>query len=361
VVAALTAVFLLASGLQLLHGIALGRPISGAGGEFRALLGFGALLVALPVLANATQRRRLLGGLAWLALALGAWGILQFAAHLRFYELEDPIASGSFLTAGRVIGLFAFPVAAIVALAVLTGSPRLRASEQALLYGVVMANSAAVVLTFERTFVLVTLAGFGLVFLRAVAQQRIRLVLTVPAALTCTTVALAVAAPAALSAYWTRLSTISSAASDPAVVYRVEESRMVTARIRERPFDGSALGATILIGRPGTNRAPVVRRHAENGYLWLAWKVGIPAALLMCALLALAVAAPQPREEDRSGVALRRGCQAALAAVSIASLTFAGFNQIGITAVMGVLAALCVSGPCGPAVRRAGFPPEAVR
>jgi O-antigen/teichoic acid export membrane protein len=361
VVAVLTAVFLLASGLQLLHGVALGRLISGTGGEFRALLGFGALLVALPVLANPTQRRRLLGGLTWLALALGVWGIVQFAAHLRFYELDEPIASGSFLTAGRVIGLFAFPVAAIVAAAVLTGPPRRRHGARALLYGVVMANSAAVVLTFERTFVLVTLVGFGLVFLRAVARQRIRLVLTVPAALACTALALAVAAPAATSAYWARLSSISTARSDPAVVYRVEESRLVAEQIRERPLDGSALGATILIGRPGTNRAPVPRRHAENGYLWLAWKVGIPAALLMCALLALAVVAPRPRQEDDSGVVLRRGCQAALAAVSIASLTFASFNQIGITVVMGVLAAFCVSGPSLPAARHPGNPAGAIR
>ena len=29
----------------------------------------------------------------------------------------------------------------------------------------------------------------------------------------------------------------------------------------------------------------------------------------------------------------------------VASLTFSSFNQIGVTAVMGVLAALCVAGP----------------
>jgi O-antigen/teichoic acid export membrane protein len=353
IAAALTAVFLLGSGLQLLHAIALGRPISGAGGEFRALLGFGALLVALPVLAEPGQRRRLLVGLAWLALALGLWGIVQFAAHLQFYELEDAGGAGSFLTAGRVIGLFGFPVAAIVAVAVLSGAPRPRPGEQALLYGVVMANSAAVVLTFERTFVLVTLGGFGLVFLRAAARQRIRLAVAAPAALACTVLAVAVAAPAAFSAYWTRLSSIGSARSDPAVVYRVEESRTVTSQISQRPLEGSALGATILIGRPGTNRAPAPRRHAENGYLWLAWKVGIPQALLMCALLALAVAAPRPPQEDLSGAVLRRGCQAALAAVAVASLTFASFNQIGITAVMGVLAAICVAAPSSAALPRA--------
>jgi O-antigen/teichoic acid export membrane protein len=361
VAAALTALFLLASGLQLMHAIALGRPVSGAGGEFRALLGFGALLVALPVLADPSQRRRLLAGLAWLALALGLWGIVQFAAHLQFYALEDPGDTGSFLTAGRVIGLFGFPVAAIVAVAVLSGAPRRRPGEQALLYGVVIANSAAMVLTFERTFVLVTLGGFALVFLRAAARQRVRLAVAAPAALACTTLALAVAAPAAFSAYWTRLSSIGSARTDPAVVYRVEESRAVTSQISQRPLEGSALGATILIGRPGTNRAPAPRRHAENGYLWLAWKVGIPQALIMCALLALAVVAPRPRGEDLAGVVLRRGCQAGVAAVAVASLTFASFNQIGITVVMGVLFAICVSAPSGAALPRARVPAGAVR
>ena len=154
----------------------LARPLSGAGGEFRALLGFGAILIALPILVDAAQRRRLLAGLAGLALALGLWGIVQFAAQLHFYDDPDgPIAAGSFLTAGRVIGLFAFPVAAIVALAVLTGAPNRRLGARALLGAVVVANCVAIVLTFERTFVVATLVGFALVFLRSVPRQRVRL------------------------------------------------------------------------------------------------------------------------------------------------------------------------------------------
>ena len=75
VTAGLTAAFLLVAALQLLHALTIGRPISGVGGEFRALLGFGALFVALPILADSASRRRLLAGLAWLGLALGLWGI----------------------------------------------------------------------------------------------------------------------------------------------------------------------------------------------------------------------------------------------------------------------------------------------
>lgn len=349
---ALTLLFLLAGALQLLHALVLGRPISGVGGEFRALLGFGALFVALPVLADPRQRRVLLTGLGWLGLALGTWGIAQFALHLRFTELDAPLDTGSFQTAGRVVGMFAFPVAATLALAVLTGGHARSGGGRTLLGAVVITNLLAVVLTFERTFLLVTLIGFFLVFVRGTGGQRTRLVLWTPAALMLTGLAFAVVAPAALAAYADRLLTVTSANTDPSVQYRVVESRLVAQEIRSRPIVGSALGATILIGRPGTNVAPTLRRHAENGYLWLAWKVGIPGALAMCALLALAVAAPRLWWEDPAGAVLRRGCQASLAAVAIASLSFPSFNQTGITAVMGVLAATCVAAEILAAPRR---------
>ena len=352
VAAGLTVIFLIAATLQLLHALALGRPISGVGGEFRALLGFGALFVALPILADAAARRRLLAGLAWLGLGLGLWGIVQFALHLRFTDVGVPFDPGSFQTAGRVVGLFAFPVAATLALAVLTGGQARSVGVRTLLAGVVITNLLAVVLTFERTFLLVTLIGFGLVFVRGTSGQRTRLALWTPVALVLTGLVFALLAPAALSAYGDRLLSVTSLKTDPAVHYRVVESRLVTQEVRSRPIVGSALGATILIGRPGTNVAPAPRRHAENGYLWLAWKVGIPAALAMCALLALAMAAPRRRWEEPAGAVLRRGCQAALAAVAIASFSFPSFNQTGITALMGVLAAACVAAELAAAPRR---------
>jgi O-Antigen ligase len=340
--AALTAIFLAAAAAQLLHALALGRPISGAGGEFRALLGFGTLFVALPILADADQRRRLLVGLTWLGLALGVWGCAQFALHLRF-DADAAVDPGSFETAGRVVGLFAFPAAVTLALAALTGGAIRSAGSRALLIAVAASNVAAVVLTFERTFILVTLAGVGLVFLRGTPRQRYRLALVVPAVGVSTVLSLGALAPAALSAYGQRLATLTRVGEDPAVQYRVAESRMVESEIRSRPMSGSGLGATILIGRPGTNEPPAPRRHAENGYLWLAWKLGIPAALLLCLMLAAAVTAPRTRWDDRSAVAIRRGSQAALAAIAAASLSFPSFNQTGITAVMGLLAGACVA------------------
>jgi O-antigen/teichoic acid export membrane protein len=349
----LTALFLILAALQLLHAAALARPLSGVGGEFRALLGFGALLVALPLLADPLRRRRLVAGLAWLGLALGAWGLTQFALHLRFYQPDSPITPGSFETGGLVIGMFAFPVAAIVALAVLTGLPRRRPAARALLYGVLLTNCAAVVLTFERTFIVTTLAGFALVFLRATARQRARVALAAVTALGCCILTLSIASPAALSAYRTRLASLGSARSDPSVTYRVEESRLITGQIRAQPLTGSALGATILIGRPGTSRPLAPRRYAENGYLWLAWKVGVPAAFVLLALLALAAMMPGPHGENRASAILRRGCQAGLVATLLATLSFGSFTQIGMTAVTGVLLALCVATPPFPGVKAA--------
>ena len=326
-----------------MHALVLGRPISGVGGEFRALLGFGVLFVALPVLADPRQRRLLLTGLAWLGLALGVWGIAQFAFHLQFTDADLPADPGSFQTAGRTVGLFAFPVAATLALAVLSGGHARPLGGRVLLTAVVVTNLAAVVMTFERTFLLVTLVGIGLVFLRGTWTQRTRLALLAPVVIALSGLVFALLAPSALSAYGDRLLTLTSVGTDPAVRYRAVESRLVGQQIRSRPLVGSALGATILIGRPGTNVPPAPRRHAENGYLWLAWKIGIPAALTMCVLLALAADRAAPALGGGAGAVVRRGCQAALAAVAIASFSFPSFNQTGITALMGLLLAACVA------------------
>jgi O-antigen/teichoic acid export membrane protein len=344
-VAALTGVFLALAAAQLAHALALGRPLSGAGGEFRALLGFGTLLVALPVVADARQRRALMTGLAWLGLTLGCWGCAQFALQLRFTDVEVPL--DQFQTAGRVVGLFAFPAAATLALAALTGGSARGSGARALLVTILVTNVTAIVLTFERTFILVTLVGFALVFLRGTPRQRLRLAAIAPGVAATTVLGLGVLAPAALSAYGQRLATLTEASADPAVQYRIAESRMVESEIRARPVSGSGLGATILIGRPGTNTPPAPRRHAENGYLWLAWKTGIPAALVMSLVLAMAVAGPPTRSDDRDAKAVRRGFQAALATIAVASLTFPSFNQTGITAAMGVLIAVSVAARLG--------------
>ena len=66
------------------------------------------------------------------------------------------------------------------------------------------------------------------------------------------------------------------------------------------------------------------------------------------ALLAAAVLSRGPPAITTTG-ALRVGAQAALLLLLIASVTFPAFNALGITAVMGVLLALCVAPQRGEA------------
>lgn len=348
----LTLTFLAGAGLQLVHAMSLGRSISGVGGEFRVLLGFGTVLMALPLLADPPARRRLLGGLVGLGALLGLWGVAQFVLGIRF-ELPADLGGGSvasFETAGRVIGLFAFPVAALVALAVLvSGKLRSRGMRVALL-GVLILNLAALVLTFERSFFVATLLGVIFILIRAPGRQRLRLLAWAPVGLLTVFLALSVLAPSVLSAYETRLSTLGNYQTDPSVTYRVAESRMVSAEIAQHPLTGSGLGAAILIGRPGTNVPVAPRRYAENGYLWLAWKLGWLAAGVLWLLMLLAIVWPRRRGEEELFAATRLGAQAALFTLAVVTPSFASFTQIAITPTMGLLIALCAA----PAVRAEG-------
>ena len=340
---ALMAVFIAAAVLQTQHALALGRPLSGVGGELRVLLGFGTLLAVLPLLADPAARRRLLTGLPLAGLALGAWGIAQFALELRFDPPEASQSVSSFLTSGRVVGQLAMPVAAIVSLAVVTGAPPRSPAARAALLATFAANALAIVLTFERTILVVTLIGFALVFLRGTGRQRIRLVAWAPPVLAASLVVVALASPGVVPAYIARVSSLTSLGADRSLIYRIEESRVVGRQIAQHPLTGSGLGATILIGRPGTNRPIAPRRFAENGYQWLAWKLGLPAAALLWALLALAILARRQASELNLDLTLRQGCQAALAALAVATLTFPSFNDLEVAPVAGLLAALALS------------------
>jgi hypothetical protein len=347
----LTLLFLAADALQLLHAMKLGRPISGVGGEFRMLLGFGTVLIALPLLSDARSRRRLLGGLVGLGIVLGLWGVAQFVLGIKF-ELPADLGGGSvttFDTAGRVIGLFAFPVAALVALAVLvSGEVRSGATRIALL-AVVVLNLASMVLTFERSFFVATVLGVVFILIRAPGRQRLRLLGWASVGFLTIFLSLAVLAPSVLSAYETRLSTLGNYQTDPSVTYRVAESRMVSEEIAQHPLTGSGLGAAILIGRPGTNVPVAPRRYAENGYLWLAWKLGWIAAGVLWLLMLLAIVWPRRRGEEGLFAATRLGAQAALLTLAVVTASFASFTQIAITPTMGLLIALCAA----PAARAA--------
>jgi hypothetical protein len=348
VLVGVTLAFLAVVAVQLAHGVRVGRPLSGSGSEVRALLGFATTLIALPILCDLRARARFTRSLVGLGLVLGAWGLAQYALNIRFDVPPDlgGSSTSSFNTAGRVVGMYGFSVAAILALAALTsGTARGRRARTALA-GVLALNCAAIVVTFERTFMLATLIGFAALFMRGCAAQRRRLAIWTPAAVVLTGLALSVLAPSILHAAGGRLASVGDYGTDPSVAYRVAESRLVGTQIRERPLIGSGLGATIQTGRPNTTQPIRPRRYAENGYLWLAWKLGIPGAAVLWLLLGLCIAWPVRRLADAATWGLVNGCQAALAAIAVATVAFPSFNQLAITPVLGAMAALCAAPLC---------------
>lgn len=325
--------------------IALGRSLSGSGGEARVLIGLGTLLVALPLLADPAGRLRLGRGLAALGLVLGAWGVAQSVLGLSFEPPPDlaAVTSPSHATAGRTIGMFAFPVAALAALAGLAvGAARTMVGHVVLVL-VVVANLAAIVLAFERTFMVATVLGIAVLVTRTRGATRLRLAGMTTAVALAATLSLAVLNPSLLAATGAHVATVLHPGGDPSIRYRAAESAMVRSQIAASPWIGGGMGATIRIGRPGTLRAIVDRRYAENGYLWLAWKAGIPAAALVCALLLAAITAPRRQSlPDAPGRALALGAQSSLVALAVASIAFPSFAQIGIASLIGVLAACCL-------------------
>jgi hypothetical protein len=317
-------------------------PLADAVAEFRVLLGVAAALVVLPILARARSTSALWTGLVIVGLALGTWGILQWVLHLRFEDASLAVVGSRFATAGRVAGLYAFPVAIVLGTAALMSGHVERWSARLALFLVVTLNTAALVLTFQRSFWIAI--GGGLLVLIAFGgwPQRIRLLVGVPTLLLLVVGTMALTAPTELQAARERVASLSAYRTDPSVQYRKAENRVVRQRIAERPLTGWGLGASLLIGRPGTTVVVKPRRYAESGYLWLAWKLGIPGAGLLCALLLAAALLRRPEPRTLHGC-VRLGAQAALVTVAISAVAFAPFNSIAGTTMVGVLMAIAVS------------------
>ncbi len=157
---------------------------------------------------------------------------------------------------------------------------------------------------------------------------------------------LATLAPGELTAARERLLSLSQYANDDSLRFRVTESKHVVNEIRERPVIGSGLGATIFFGRPWDLEPPESKTFAHNGYLWLAWKVGLPGAALLWVVLFSSIGWLQRGDYDDAFGAVRNGARGALVTLVLARVTFPSFNQLGITAVMGVLMAIgCAPDP----------------
>jgi hypothetical protein len=333
--------------LQAYRGVRSGYDAGTAGAELRVLLGFGAALIAVPLLRVASTRDRLFKGLVVVGLAVGVWGIAQWVVDIPFTAAQDAgVRAGvRFTTEGRGQiqgGLFAFPVAVVMGVAALLSHEVRSLRARALLAAVVVLNAVDLLLTYERTFWVATALALAVVALRATPAQRVRALAVTPALVGIVIMGMAVLAPRDLAAARERLASLTEYGSDLSVRYRVTETRTVTSTVEAHPMTGSGLGATIVWGRPYEGVRPTTESFAHNGYLWLAWKLGAPAAALLIALLIAAVLLRGPPATTTPG-ALRVGAQAALLLLMIASVTFPAFNTLGITAVMGVLVALCLA------------------
>jgi hypothetical protein len=344
--------FLLVCALQTVHGLRMGANLSVAGAEFRRLLGFGTLLFALPVLDEAPNRRRILAGMLVLGLVLGLWGIAQWTMHIDFGGAGDfGVRQGVSLTTGGVGqlqgGLFVYPVAVLLSLAALMSGTIESRRARVLTVAVLVLNFADLLLTYERTFWIATVLGAVFLLARSGRAARRRVGRWAPAALVGLAVTIALT-PSTFVTAEQRLLSVSQYSSDKSVHYRVVESEHVLAKIRAHPLTGSGLGATIFWGRPEEGVPPQAYNYSHDGYLWLSWKVGIPGALLLLALMATAALWRAEPDVEPLFLAVRRGSQASLLMLLVVSATFPVFNSLQITVLAGLLLAIAAM----PGVRR---------
>ena len=332
----------------MVHGILAGASTSDAGDEARCLLlGAGGFALAWPRLQHRSSRTRLERTLLVLGLALGVWGLVQWlfgfsysaAGDLGVRPGIDQIASAG---GGQLQGgLFAYPVAVILAFAALvSGVPR-RREVRALLATALALNALCVLVTYERSIWGATAIGCVLVSLavrRTARRNAIGWLAFVAAAM----LAFSALGAGPTGTAGGRFASILSLRSDNAVVSREVESRAVIGRIRHHPATGSGLGATVTWGERNVF-ATSTTSYTHDGYLWLAWKLGIPFAAFVLALIAAAALRRAPPQRDPAWAAVRLGSRASLAALLVVALAFPVFNTLGITAVMGVLAAICLT------------------
>jgi len=327
-------------------GVRQGRNLSDVGLELRELGGYSAALIAMAVLLRRGASARLGRALLMLGLLLGLWGLVQWLGGLQFEAVGDfgvregvSYASGA---RGQVQGgLFAFPVAIIVSTAVLA-SGELRGRPTRLAVGAVLAlNAVSLLLTFERTFWLVTALGIALVILRAGRARRARALLT-----TATIVIIGLAATSALSpdilqAASSRLLSVGQYGSDNSLRYRSVESRHVLREIGEAPIVGSGLGASIWWGRPWDGVLPTTETYSHNGYFRLVWRLGLLGAGMLLLPLLLSIRWRASPERGGAFASIRVGGQVSLLALLIASALFPVFTGYGITTAIGVLVGIC--------------------
>ena len=341
------AAFLLVVVCQFVRGVALGSDASVAGAEMRTLLNLSTFFVALPVLADRQMRERLLKGLLVVGLLLGAWGMAQWVLDIGFRG-EFGVREGiSFTSSGRGQlqgGLFAFPVAAVLGFAALVYGAVQDGWQRYVVVAVTAVNLLCLLLTYERTFWVATVLAMGVVTLKAGRGPRMRALVSGPAIVVVILATMATFAPGAFDSARERLLSLGQYSTDGSLRYRVVESRHVAGEIRDRPVLGSGLGATIVWSRPWEGVPAHTYSYSHNGYLWVAWKLGLPAGFLLFGILLVAVWWREPGGDSLQR-SIRHGSQASLLLLLVSSVTFPSFNAYSITATMGLLLAFSGTAP----------------
>jgi hypothetical protein len=348
IVCAALAGFLAVGALQAVHGLMEGAGMSDVGAEYRVFLVLGgAALIALPLLLDPDSRQRLLRGLAFLGLALGAWAAIQWTVDIPFAEAGDAgVREGILQTSegrGQIQGgLFSFPVATILAAAALvSGGLRSRLARTTALV-VLLANLAGLLLTYERTFWVATFIGLMLVVAGSSGRARVRALFWGPLAIVVFFSVMSTVAPDTLGAARERLLSLGDYQSDNSLRYRITESRHVVEEIKARPWVGSGLAASIYWGRPYEGVPPEENTFAHNGYLWIAWKLGLIGAVLLFGAMLFVLIGRAPPASSPLTASLRMGARAGLLTLLLSSVTFPSFTQLSSAPVLGLLLALAV-------------------
>lgn len=336
---------LVATAAQTLHGVVDGWPVGEVGQEARRVtLGLGGFLLALPVLHDPVGRRRLMPVLVAIGVCLGTWGLAQWALKIDFAASADVgVREGVALTSagkGQLQGgLYAYPVAVVLAFSALVSGHLATPGARRLVAFVLAINSVCLLLTYERTFWAAAVLGCLFVLALAGPAARRRALRWTPPALVVSLVLAAAVAPGELRTAVERFTSVSQYETDSSLEFREEESRAVTQAIRESPIAGSGLGGAVTWGHEWRfGRQETAFAHV--GYLWLSWKLGLPLALATVALLVATVFRRDPtRRRSRYG-ALRTGAQASILALLLVNVTFPSFNALGVTALTGLLVAV---------------------
>jgi hypothetical protein len=331
---------------QLGHGVVEGWSGGDAGAEARRVgMAAGGFLLAAGVLRDPAQSRLLPAVLLALGLAVAASGLLQWFLHADFNGSDFGVREGvAQTTAGRGQlqgGLFAYPMAVTFAFAALVSGQVRRGWPRALTLVALAANGMCLLFTHERTFWGAAVLGCALVLVRSAPDARRRAVMWFLPTFAALVVALLIAAPGEIRTAVERGASVSEVGSDVSVEYRIVEGRRTLEKIAASPLIGAGFGASISWEPPGFRERLVTTPYVHNGYLWLAWKMGLPIAAAIVAMFIWSFARRPPDGYTTLMTYLAIAAGASLLGLLLLNVTFPAFNALGIAVATGLLIALC--------------------